>query len=75
MLFPPVVMEENGVTRPEKGEEGTFGLENETEGQVEALPVPDKLDIDKVETTNLGQSQGATLLSVESGKVFILCYD
>ena len=73
--FPPVVMDENGVTRPRKGEEGTFGLENETEGRVKTLPLPDELDIDKVETINLDQSQGAILLSVEGGKVFILCYD
>lgn len=73
--FPPVVMDERGVTRPRKGEEGTFGLENETEGRVKTLPVPDELDIDKVETINLDQSQGAILLSVEGGKVFILCYD
>ena len=68
-------MEENGMTRPEKGEEGTFGSENKTGGQVRTLPIPDKLDIDKVETTNLDQSQGATLLLVGGGKVFILCYD
>ena len=73
--FPPVVMDENGVTRPKKGEEGTFGLEDETEGRVKNLPIPDELDIDKVETINLDQSQGAILLSVEGGKVFILCYD
>jgi len=73
--FPPVVMDENGVTRPKKGEEGTFGLEDETEGRVKTLPIPDELDIDKVETINLDQSQGAILLSVEGGKVFILCYD
>ena len=73
--FPPVVMDENGVTRPKKGEEGTFGLEEEAEGRVKTLPIPDELDIDKVETINLDQSQGAILLSVEGGKVFILCYD
>jgi len=73
--FPPVVMDENGVTRPKRGEEGTFGLEDETEGRVKTLPIPDELDIDKVETINLDQSQGAILLSVEGGKVFILCYD
>ena len=73
--FPPVVMDKNGVTRPRKGEEGTFGLEDETEGRVKTLPIPDELDIDKVETINLDQSQGAILLSVEGGKVFILCYD
>ena len=73
--FPPVVMDQNGVTRPKKGDEGTFGLEDETEGRVKTLPIPDELDIDKVETINLDQSQGAILLSVEGGKVFILCYD
>lgn len=73
--FPPVVMDENGVTRPRKGEEGTFGLEDETEGRVKTLPIPDELDVDKIETINLDQSQGAILLSVEGGKVFILCYD
>ena len=73
--FPPVVMDEDGVTKPKKGEEGTFGLEDETEGRVKTLPIPDELDIDKVETINLDQSQGAILLSVEGGKVFILCYD
>lgn len=73
--FPPVVMDDKGVMEPRKGEEGTFGLEDETEGRVKTLPIPDELDIDKVETINLDQSQGAILLSVEGGKVFILCYD
>ena len=73
--FPPVVMDQNGVIKPRKGEEGTFGLEDETEGRVKTLPIPEELDIDKVETINLDQSQGAILLSVEGGKVFILCYD
>ena len=73
--FPPVVMDQNGVIKPRKGEEGTFGLEDETEGRVKSLPIPEELDIDKVETINLDQSQGAILLSVEGGKVFILCYD
>jgi hypothetical protein len=73
--FPPVVMDENGVTRSKKGEEGTFGLEDEIEGRAKTLPIPGELDIDKVETINLDQSQGAILLSVEGGKVFILCYD
>lgn len=73
--FPPVVMDNNGVTKPRKGDEGTFGLEEETEGRVKTLPIPDELDIDEVETINLDQSQGAILLSVEGGKVFILCYD
>ena len=72
--FPPVVMDEKGVTKPKKGE-GTFGLEGKTEGRVKTLAIPDGLDIDEVETINLDQSQGAILLSVEGGKVFILRYD
>lgn len=31
-LFPPVIMDENGVMKPKKGEEGMFGLEDKTEG-------------------------------------------
>ena len=70
MSFPPVVMDEKGVTKPKKGKEGTFGSEGKTEGRVETLAIPDGLDIDKGETINLDQSQGAILLSVEGGKVF-----
>ena len=73
--FPPVAMGENGVTKPKKGKEGTFGLKGKTEGRVKTVAIPDEVDIEKVETMNLDQSQGAILLSVERGKVFILCYD
>ena len=73
--FPPVVMDENGVMKPKKGEEGTFGLEHEIEGRVKTLPTPEKPDIDKVETMTLVQCQGVILLSVEGEKVFKPCYD
>ena len=37
--FPPVVMDENGVTKPKEGEEGMFGLEGKTEGRVKTLAI------------------------------------
>lgn len=73
--FPPVVMDNNGVTKIERGVDSCLGLEGEVEGRVVSLPVPEELDLDLVETINIDQSQGAILLSIEGGKVFILCYD
>lgn len=45
------------------------------EGQVRTLEVPEELDLDSVETINIDQSQGAVILSVKEGKIFILCYE
>ncbi|CDO77594.1 hypothetical protein BN946_scf184936.g19 [Trametes cinnabarina] len=45
------------------------------EGIVRTLEVPDELDLDKVETINIDQSQGAIIISVQDGKIFILCYE
>lgn len=45
------------------------------EGEVRTLKVPDDLDLDSVETINIDQSQGAVILSVRDGKIFILCYE
>jgi len=73
--FPPVLMDDVGVLKVERGEGGFYGLEAEVEGRVHTLHVPDELDMDSIETINLDQSQGAILLSVRGGKVFILCYD
>ncbi|THU98409.1 hypothetical protein K435DRAFT_795700 [Dendrothele bispora CBS 962.96] len=39
------------------------------------LEIPEGLDLDKVETINLDQSQGAVILSVKDGRVFIVCYE
>ncbi|KAM6502739.1 hypothetical protein JOM56_002716 [Amanita muscaria] len=45
------------------------------EGEVRILKTPDELDLDSVETINIDQSQGAVILSVREGKIFILCYE
>ncbi|KAF9465174.1 hypothetical protein BDZ94DRAFT_1254710 [Collybia nuda] len=44
-------------------------------GEVRTLEIPDELDLDCVETINIDQSQGAIILSVRDGKIFILCYE
>lgn len=49
--------------------------EGKMEGVVQTLKVPDELDLDIVETINIDQSQGAVILSVKDGKIFILCYE
>jgi hypothetical protein len=53
------------------GRDGTF----EMEGAVRTLAIPDELDLHEVETINVDQSQGAVILSVRQGKVFILYYE
>ena len=44
-------------------------------GEVRTLDIPDELDLDTVETINIDQSQGAVILSVTEGRIFILCYE
>ncbi|KAI3608959.1 hypothetical protein WG66_010975 [Moniliophthora roreri] len=44
-------------------------------GEVRTLVIPPELNLDHVETINIDQSQGAVILSVKNGKIFILCYD
>lgn len=44
-------------------------------GDVKTLEIPDELDLDSVDTINIDQSQGAVILSVREGKIFILCYE
>jgi hypothetical protein len=71
------------VTFPPFGEDGQEGIMlNEdgtprvgTGGEVRTLDIPDELDLDSVETINIDQSQGAIILSVREGKIFILCYE
>jgi len=53
------------------GPDGAF----EMEGAVRTLAIPDELDLHEVETINIDQSQGAVILSVRQGKIFILCYE
>jgi len=68
------------VTFPPFGEEVRGGGGDQrkwakTGGEVRTLEIPDDLDLDCVETINIDQSQGAVILSVRDGKIFILCYE
>ncbi|KAF8655886.1 hypothetical protein AX16_002871 [Volvariella volvacea WC 439] len=55
---------------------GTSGISDRwREGQVRTLDIPAELDLDSVETINIDQSQGAVILSVKEGRIFILCYE
>lgn len=45
------------------------------EGEVRTLEIPEELNLDSVETLNIDQSQGAVIMSVKEGKIFILCYE
>ena len=45
------------------------------EGVVRTLKIPNGLELDSVETINIDQSQGAVILSVREGRIFILCYE
>jgi hypothetical protein len=74
--FPGVRLEgEGGVVRSGigggGGSDGTF----EMEGAARTLAIPRELDLHDVETINIDQSQGAVILSVRQGKIFILCYE
>ncbi|TFK85785.1 hypothetical protein K466DRAFT_587819 [Polyporus arcularius HHB13444] len=69
VTFPPVTTDR---------EEMTYGggrTAASLEGVVHTLDVPDELDLDTVETINIDQSQGAIIISVRDGKIFILCYE
>lgn len=69
--FPSISFEQDGrVVRSGIEGEGTG-----TEGVVRTLEVPEELDLDKVETLNIDQSQGAVIMSVREGRIFILCYE
>lgn len=67
VTFPPVF---TAVDR--KREKGRLWRE---EAVVRTLEIPEELDLDGVETINIDQSQGAVILSVKEGKIFILRYE
>ncbi|KAG6852399.1 hypothetical protein C0991_012390 [Blastosporella zonata] len=46
-----------------------------TGGVVRTLDTPPELNLDLVETINIDQSQGAVILSVRDGLIYILCYE
>lgn len=70
VTFPPVF---TAVDRKrERPGEGRLWRE---EAVVRTLEIPEELDLDGVETINIDQSQGAVILSVKEGKIFILRYE
>ncbi|KAL0955539.1 hypothetical protein HGRIS_001775 [Hohenbuehelia grisea] len=77
VTFPPYPGEDN-----DEGSGGRCGWDPGddgprvgVEGVVRTLEIPPELDLDSVETINIDQSQGAVILSVKEGKIFILCYE
>ncbi|KAG6867405.1 hypothetical protein C0993_003197 [Termitomyces sp. T159_Od127] len=68
VTFPPF---DESLGRMSEGEEPWA----KTGGVVRTLETPPDLDLDMVETINIDQSQGAVILSVRDGMIFILCYE
>ena len=71
VTFPPVTNDRYDMRYGGAGATTAESLE----GIVHTLKVPDELDLDAVETINIDQSQGAIIISVKDGKIFILCYE
>ncbi|KAI0644993.1 hypothetical protein C8Q79DRAFT_969072 [Trametes meyenii] len=69
VTFPPVNRDRDGMAY------GGISAADSLEGTVHTLEVPDELNLDTVETINIDQSQGAIIISVRDGKIFILCYE
>lgn len=70
VTFPPVFTAVDR-KREKPGEERLW----REEAVVRTLEIPKELDLDGVETINIDQSQGAVILSVKEGKIFILRYE
>lgn len=68
VTFPPF---DESLGKTSEGEEPW----SKTGGVVRTLETPPDLDLDMVETINIDQSQGAVILSVKDGMIFILCYE
>lgn len=68
--FPPVTSERESPRVTANKEQDKY-----TEGVVRTLEIPGELDLDTVETINIDQSQGAVIISVREGRIFILCYE
>ena len=58
----------SGIGEGGGGPDGSF----EMEGAVRTLAIPEELGLHEVETINIDQSQGAVILSVLQGKIFII---
>ncbi|OSC98467.1 hypothetical protein PYCCODRAFT_1439334 [Trametes coccinea BRFM310] len=72
VTFPPVTSDRDEMSYDRTGAKSSAET---LEGIVRTLEVPEELDLDKVETINIDQSQGAIIISVQDGKIFILCYE
>jgi hypothetical protein len=70
--FPPIAVGDDGV---EEDIPGPHSKERPVTGAVHTLETPEGLDLDSVETINVDQSQGAVLLSVSTGKVWVLYFE
>jgi hypothetical protein len=68
--FPPICVNEEGDEVPAPRRPGP-----NQPGVVRTLETPEGLNLDDVETINVDQSQGAILLSVKSGKIWVLYYE
>ena len=66
VTFPPVYTAYDKAAKRRKTRE---------EAVVRTLDIPQELDLHDVETINIDQSQGAVILSVKEGKIFILRYE
>ncbi|KAL4079005.1 hypothetical protein J3A83DRAFT_4085372 [Scleroderma citrinum] len=66
VTFPPVYTAYDKAVKQSKMRE---------EAVVRTLDIPQELDLDGVETINIDQSQGAVILSVKEGNIFILRYE
>lgn len=73
VTFPPVYTAYD--RRRGKGRTSDSGGRAREEAVVRTLEIPEELDLDGVETINIDQSQGAVILSVKEGKIFILRYE
>ncbi|EPQ55248.1 hypothetical protein GLOTRDRAFT_116216 [Gloeophyllum trabeum ATCC 11539] len=70
--FPPI---SDGGTRLKTSQGKGKGRNDEVEGQVRTLEIPEGLNLDSVETINIDQSHGSIILSVSEGKIFIVFYE
>jgi len=72
--FPPLEMERDGLFDAD-GDRWDHESTRDVEGVVRTLQIPEELNLDTVETINIDQSQGAVIISVKDGRIFILCYE
>ena len=75
VTFPPVTADRDSAAYASPGDAGLGSSTGSLGGVVCTLETPEDLCLDSVETINIDQSQGAIIISVRDGKIFILCYE